>query len=358
MYFCFADIAGLTKNMNSKLISFILIIFIAFSAKAYAQKIDTIYHINGNILTGDFKKMEYGVVTWKMDGMGTISLEEPKINSIKSQKEFEIKLKNGLTYFGTFDSSAYAGKVNIIISNGIKLVNIEEIVEVYPIKQNFWLRTSGNFSLGINYSKGSNLATISFTGNLNYRKRNSNFDITWDDYNTYQGDSLNSTKADAQIGWERLLKKKWSTGTFIGLAQNSELGTKMRLNLTVIGIYDFVYNKWNRFYAGAGLSVVRETPYDTSGITNDLAGVAGVYWKVYKYTNPKIWVDANMTYVPYFTSSGRYRLDFGVSPKISIISNDLKLGFKFYYTYDSQPSTKSAATNDWGINLEITYSFH
>ena len=137
--------------MNSKLISLILIIFFALSVKGYAQKIDTIYHINGNILTGDFKKMEYGVVTWKMDGMGTISLEEPKINSIKSQKQFEIKLKNGLIYFGTFDSSAFARKVNIIISNGIELVNIDEIVEVYPIKRNFWLRTSGNFSLGINF---------------------------------------------------------------------------------------------------------------------------------------------------------------------------------------------------------------
>jgi len=347
--------------MNSKLISLTLIIFFALSVKGYAQKIDTIYHINGNILTGDFKKMEYGVVTWKMDGMGTISLEEPKISSIKSQKKFEIKLKNGLVYFGTFDSSAYARKVNIIISNGIELVNIDQIVEVYPIKRNFWQRTSGNFSLGINYSKGSNLATISFAGNLNYRKRNSNFELSWDDYNTWQiqpDTTIKTTKADFSLGWERLLKKKWSIGTFVGLDQNSELGTKLRLNLTVTGIYDFVYNKWNRFYVGAGLSAVRETPYDTSGITNDLAGVAGVYWKVYKYTNPKIWVDANISYVPYFTSSGRYRLDFGVSPKISVISNDLKLGFKFYYSYDSQPSTQSAATNDWGINLEITYSFH
>jgi len=44
----------------------------------HAQKTDTIVHINGNVLTGDFKRMNYGIVTWKMDGMGTISLEEPK----------------------------------------------------------------------------------------------------------------------------------------------------------------------------------------------------------------------------------------------------------------------------------------
>jgi len=336
------------------LITFILIL----SVQMMGQKIDTIYHINGNVMTGDFKKLNYGVVTWKMDGMGTISLEEPKINTIKSSKQFEVKMRNGLIYFGSFDTSGFDRKVNIVIANGRELINIDEIVEVYPIKRNFWLRTSGNFSLGINYSKGSNLATITFGGNLTYRKRKSNYNISWDDYNTYQGDTLTSTKVDASFGWERLLKKKWSLGTFVGIDQNSELGTKLRLTLTVIGIYDIVYNKWNRVYAGAGLSGVRETPYDTSGISNDLAGIVGIVWKVYKYTNPKIWVDANINFVPYFTTSGRYRTDLGLSPKISVVSDDLKLGFKFYYTYDTKPSTQSAATNDWGINLEITYSFH
>ena len=74
--------------------------------KGIAQKTDTIIHINGNVLTGDFKKMVYGVVSWKMDGMGTISLEEVKINTIRSKKLFEIKMKSGLTYFGSFDTSS------------------------------------------------------------------------------------------------------------------------------------------------------------------------------------------------------------------------------------------------------------
>ena len=70
--------------------------------QSYGQKTDTIIHINGNVLTGDLKKMNYGVVTWKMDGMGTISLEEPKIQSIISNKMFEIKMESGRIYFGSF----------------------------------------------------------------------------------------------------------------------------------------------------------------------------------------------------------------------------------------------------------------
>ena len=102
-------------------------------------------HINGNVLTGELKKMVYGVATWKMDGMGTISIEEPEINTIKSKKLFEIKMKNGLIHFGSFDTSRVNRKVNIVTTESRILVNIGDIVEIYPLKRSFWMRTTGNF---------------------------------------------------------------------------------------------------------------------------------------------------------------------------------------------------------------------
>lgn len=184
-----------------------VIVLLFIQSKGISQKIDTIYHINGNILTGDLKKMVYGVVTWKMDGMGTISLEEVKIKTMKSVKLFEIKMKNGLIYFGSFDTSHVERTVNIVVSNKKSRVNIDDIVEVYPLKRNFWNRTSGQFSLGVNFTKGSNVATIAFSGDLNYRKKRSYIEFTWDDNNTYQGDTLSSSKSDVALGWQRLLKK-------------------------------------------------------------------------------------------------------------------------------------------------------
>lgn len=155
-----------------------------------------------------------------------------------------------------------------------------------------------------------------------------------------------------------LTKKKWSTEVAIGVNQNSELGTRLRLGLNMIGLRDISYNNWNRLYAGAGLSINRETPYDDSGITNDLAGIIQVVWKVFKYTHPKVWVDANISFLPYITNGPRYRSVFNLNPKVSIFSDDFKVGFKFYYTYDSKPVSTDASTTDYGINLELTYSLH
>ena len=354
-YFCSVSHA-FKLRMNQR--PFLLFVFLLIAFASMAQKTDTIYHINGNVLTGEFKKLGYGVVTWKMDGMGTINYETPKINSIKSRKQFEFKMKNGMLYFGSIDSSIYKRKVNIVLANGRQLVDIDEIVEVYPIKRNFWLRTSGDFGLGVNYTKGSNLLTISFSGDVRYRKKNSHYYIKWDDYNTFQADTLTSTKADALLGWERLLQKKWSLGTVLGISQNTELGTKQRLDFSFFGIYDISYNNWNRFSMSGGLSIQQETPLDDSGISRDLAGVVMVAWKVYKYTTPKIWVDASITWVPYLTTAGRHRANVNISPKVGLIGNNLKLGFRSYYSFDSKPATSTAAKNDWGLTLEMSYSIH
>jgi len=337
--------------------SFFFVFVSLITSGGFAQKIDTVFHTNGNILTGDFKKMAYGVVNWSMSGMGTISLEQVVVNSIKSPKLFEVKLKNGLIYFGSFDTAKLDRKVNVVLTNGKQLVAIEDIVEIYPLKRSFWLRLSGNFNMGLNYSKGSDVATVTFSGNLSYRKRKSYWNISWDDNNTFQADTLSSTKADANISLQRTLKKMWSLGAGVGMSQNSELGIKYNFDLTFLGIRDIVYNNWNRFFVGAGLSLQRGISYGDSPSTTDLAGSFTIAWKVYKYTPPKVWVDANITYIPYITTN-RTRVNINVNPSIKVFSDNFKVGLTTYYSYDSQQQSETTSTDDWGVNLTLGYSFH
>ncbi len=124
-----------------------------------------------------------------------------------------------------------------------------------------------------------------------------------------------------------------------------------------VGLKDIAYNSWNRLYAGAGLSVARETPYDDSGVTNDLAGLVQMVWKVYKYSSPKISIDSNINFLPYLTGPSRYRASFNLNPQVSIFSNNFKVGVALYYNYDSNPSS-DASTDDYGLNLQLTYSLH
>ena len=332
-------------------------LFILSPIEFYGQKTDTIVHVNGNILTGDFKKLNYGVVTWKMDGMGTISLEEPKISTIISSKIFEIKMESGRIYFGSFEASEKEREVNLVLVNENILVKIEDIVEVYPIKKSFKTRLSGNFSLGANYSKGSNVATLQFSGNLDYRKRNSEFGLTWDTNDTYQGDTLSASKSDITLAWQRTLKKGWYADVSIGASQNLQLGTDLRWSLNLAGIKDLTYNEWNRLYAAVGVNLSREIPFGEGPLQDDVAGLIQVKWKVYKLWSPKVWVDSDIMYLPYLTDD-RYRFTFNLNPKVSIFSDDFKIGLIIYYTYDSKPQTVDASNDDYGLNLQFTYSLN
>ena len=343
--------------MNRLIRGLILIFAFLCVTQIRAQKTDTIVHINGNVLTGDLKRMVSGVVTWKMDGMGTISVEETKVNTIISKKQFQIKMESGVIFFGSFDASEDHRMVYIVTGSERKLIPVHEIVEIYPIKKSFIMRTSGNFSLGLNYTKGSETTTLAFSGNVDYRKQRTYFNLEWDINNTFQRDTLNSRKADVLFTWQRALKKRWSTNVSIGASQNLELGTKLRTFLNLTGINDVVYNEWNRLYFGMGANLSQETPFDDSDITNDVAGIFMVYWKVYKLWGPKIWVDANFNYLPYLTDS-RNRYTFNLNPKVSILSNNFKIGLNFYYTYDSQPVAAGAANDDYGLNLQFTYTYN
>ncbi|MCX7546377.1 DUF481 domain-containing protein [Xanthomarina sp. F1114] len=336
---------------------FYLFLIIPFN-KVLAQKTDTIYHVNKNILTGELKNLAYGVFTWKMDGMGTISLEEIKVSTIISQKQFEIKLQNDAIYFGTLGASDSSGTVFIITKTDKILVHIKDIVELYPIKNSFWLRFSGNLSLGFNYSKGSDIGSLAFSGDINYRKKKAYFEVEWDQNNTYQADTLGSRKADVSIAWQRLLRNGWSTQLAVAFSQNSELGIKERWGVNLMGLKDLSYNNWNRLYAGTGINLTHEIPYGSTTEQNDIAGIFQVVWRVYKYKTPKLWVDSDISYLPYFTDSGRHRAVFNLNPKINLFSDNFKVGLKFYYTYDSKPPADAASTNDYGVNFQLSYSLH
>lgn len=289
---------------------------------------------------------------------GTISMEEPEINTIKSEKLFEIKMNDGNIYFGSFDTSNISKTVNILATDKRTLVSLDDIVEIYPIKRSFWMRTTGNFSLGANFSKASNVGTVAVSGNLDYRKQKSYFSLAWNDNNTFQGDSLSSTTAEISLAWQRTLRNRWSVGLATQAEQNTELGYKVKLDFDIIGIKDIAYNDWNRFYVAAGFTVTRETPFDDSGITENLTGVMQVVWRVFKYTSPKVWVDADVSFLPYITGGPRYRTVFNLNPQVSLFNNNFKVGVTFYYNFDSNPTTVSASNKDYGANLQVTYVLH
>lgn len=332
-----------------------LLFFVAVSA--FGQKTDTIIHINGNVLTGEFKLLDYGIITFKMDGMGTIKFEVDKIQSIKSKKYFEIKLSNGLYYFGSFDTSALKRKTKIVLSERVELVDINSLTEVYPIKQNFWLRLHGNFDFGLDFNKASKIGNLNFNGLLDFRKRKTYAELSWVNNTILQEDTIASAKVDLTLNYQRYLKKKWSASFRTGANENTELGLDLRVYITVSGIWDIIHNNRNRFYVEAGLSGNREWSDGDTIALNNMEAILSTKYKLFKFTDPEIDITTDFSFYPNLTTKGRLRLEYNLNTKVEIFNN-FYIGLNYYYNFDSKPISVTASNEDWGITTTFGYSFH
>ncbi|PLX13294.1 MAG: hypothetical protein C0598_03995 [Marinilabiliales bacterium] len=334
-----------------------IFLFLFANAAVFAQKTDTIVHINGNILTGEIKRLDYGIISYKMDGMGTIKFQTNKIKTIISKKQFEIKLADGFNYFASIDSSNTGRSVKLILSNSGFNVDIDEINEIYPLKQNFWLRLSGKLSLGYSYNKGSGINNFNFAGNFDYRKRKSHFDLSWNSNFTAKEDSILSSKSDVSLVYEHYLKNHFSVYTKTSADHATEMGLELRMSQAVAGLYDLVYNHRNRLNTSLGLSGNREWSVSDTISQDNLEAFVSLNYKFYKYISPKLDISTSFIFYPSLTDKGRLRITYDLNSSIEVF-NDFFVGLNYYYSFDSKPIGINSSNEDWGITTTFGYSFH
>ena len=60
---------------------------------------------NGDHITGEIKKLQFGIVTFKTDDAGTLSIQWDKLRHLISTDIFEVDLADGRIYYGTLDTT-------------------------------------------------------------------------------------------------------------------------------------------------------------------------------------------------------------------------------------------------------------
>ncbi len=337
---------------------FFLLLSVLIAVAAKGQKTDTLILINGNIITGEIKKLDYGRMLYKVSGLGSVNVKRENIRSLKSGKKFEILLDDGNTFFGSLDTAGgKSGTVKINYLLGHDTLPIDRIVEIYPIKNSFWKRISGGFDVGFSYSKGSKIGRFSFSGTIRQKSRKFDNNILWDNMYTYSEDSLTSQKSDLTFYSLRRLKKGWSVGGFLGYNINSELGIDLRLMMSLVANYDLVYTQRNRLYLLAGPVQNMEWDRETDKPENNFEGIVSVGYKYYKYSSPQLQVNSLLSAFPGFTSQKRWRINYSFNANVEIIS-DFYVGAKFYIEYDNRKTLEESEQTDWGTTLTVGYTFN
>ena len=267
---------------------------------------------------------------------------------IRSARIFEMVLQNGQVLLGTPDSLFFS----------FNEIEVDDIVEMYPIRKRLLKRLNGNFSTGLSYTKSSDVFEFNFSGAINYRVPKLESSLTANSYiNNKADDTLYTNEQDVKFTTIAYFGKFFLSGGAFEWQQNSELGLKNRF--AVSGYYGKVLavDNHNRLSTYTGLSANQEQSIQSSVYKSNLEVPLVVSYKRFFYSSPKQSIDANFNAFPSLSDWGRVRLEFSVATSTELFKN-FNSGINFYYKYDNRPPEGAPSTNDFAINFNITYKFN
>jgi hypothetical protein len=236
-------------------------------------------------------------------------------------------------------------------------VSLDQIVEIIPIKNKFLKRLSGDVNIGFNYAKSSDIIQFNFGSSVTYRipKIESNFKVSTA-ISKSSTDTVASRKQDATAGVLRTLNKRYYLMSYIGWESNSQLGLDNRYLLAGGGGKMLLNDNQQRLLTGGGLSYNREQFHDSSEFKGNLEALAMIEFKKFRYSFPKISIDAQYKLFPGISDWGRIRMNLNVTTSIEIFK-DFLAGLTFYDNFDNRPSSDAASKNDYGLTFTLGYSF-
>jgi hypothetical protein len=326
-----------------------------YNFNGYAQKNDTIYLYNGDRITGELKKFEYGLLFLKTDAMQTVNIEYDRITTLYSARHFEFRTTSGYRYFGTVMASTTPGTVNIITSTDTIPKPLWDIVQITSIKNRFFQKIDGSIDLGLSFTKASDVFQYSLMTSLTHRTANyaTRFDLS--SILTNQ-DSDISRNNDAGLNVTRYFPGKWFALVETRGQQNTELDLDYRISAGLGGGYDLVRSNAQRLYGLAGLLGNRERTIDSALVSVNLELLLSVQYKWFRYRQPKIDITSGFNLFPSLTTGGRVRFEYDLNAKVEILK-DVFLSLTLYESYDNNPAAGNASKNDWGIITSLGYTF-
>jgi hypothetical protein len=326
-------------------------------AWGYARdKTDVVELRNGDHLSGDILSLEFGILTLKTDNMSTLSIEWPAVRSITSKYGFAIERRDGTKYDGVIATSADGVDLEVQSEQGTAHIPMGEVERISRLSPRFWDRINGAMSVGFSYTKSSSIQVGSLAFNANYRSTTLDGSLAFSANTTKDSSGKTTNRALLTSGIQFLQQSRNFWGLLGSLERDQALGIDARLVGGAALGRRFVQTPYTELTGIAGLVVTEEWVVDESDPKASVEAVVGGNWQVFKFIEPKTRLDFGLYVFPSLTESGRYR-STGNLNLTHKFPHDLTLGLTGYLSYDNKPPDPTAEKSDYGVTLNVGWSF-
>ena len=323
---------------------------------AYGQKNDTLYLLNGDRITGELKKVESALITFKTNAMKTVYVEVEDVNTMHSNKNFEFRTISGYRYFGSIQRSLDSASIDLVTLDDTIPKPLWDLAVISQIRDRFFQRIDGSIDLGLTYTKSIDVFQYNFNAWSTYRATNTSTRIDITSILSDQGEEDFNRNNDFGLNVTRFFPGKWFARVQIDAQENTELNLDRRVQLGPAAGYDLVRTSPLRLYSLAGILVNSEKLITLDEPTMNFEGLIAVYFSWDQYHFPKFDISSGFDLYPSFTVPGRVRFELDLSVKYEIVT-DVFLNLSYYQNFDNKPSAGGASGNDYGVVTSLGYTF-
>jgi len=329
----------------------LVLIFILVLVSTFAEaQTDTIYFNKYNIIVGEVKEMNRGVLTVKTAYSDSdFKIEWIKVKGFKSDKHFTVALSDRSSLSNVQLNSITEGKISLTSEEGNQIIDIEDIVYIRLVKDGFLDKLSASIDIAYIITKSNDLQQFNMRSTLGYKSKKWIFGASYNQVISTQKTVEATKRMDAAVSANRELKNGFFLGSQVNFLSNTEQLIDLRTT-GVLGAGYYISRTNNMYWNGfLGLAFNNESytrlPDSEDPSDNKTSYEAAIATELSLYDIGDLNLLTNVVWYPSITETGRHRIDLKFDVKYD-------LPFDFYIksgitlNYDNQP-TAGASSSDY-----------
>lgn len=352
---------SLLRQRNLHILLLMALTLLLISSFLQAQRTDVVILENGDRITGEIKKMERGKLEYRTDNISMIYIEWTKVDFISSKDQFDIELETGVRYIGSIEMAEEKRRLIVNTRDVRFTLDMISVVRIYPLEGSFWKRVKGYLDVLLSYQRANRKVEWKLGSEVSYRGKKWVTKLSGSSYYTRQegvGEEgvLSTSRNDAALSGQRILKNRWTAALMTTHEQNDELNLDYRALIGGAFGRFLVQNNSHLLVIYGGLTATREQYSDSDDIGYNAEGLLNVQYEAFRYDSPKLDFSSSLSVFPSLTTSGRVRTNFSARLSYEIFK-DFHVTLDGFYNYDNKPPGTDPVKHDYGIDTGITWTF-
>lgn len=338
--------------LNKSILLKLIVFFMLSCNQLHAQK-DSLIAKNGDVLIGQVKSMDRGVLKMKTAYSDSdFAIEWVNIEKLSTQTEFLISTTEGGRYNGNLANGATDEVIVMSATDTLAKVSLDDIVYLRTVKSDFWSKLSASIGLGYNFTKSNNFRQFSLRSTLGYQARKWSANANYNHITSNRDDVEAVERIDAAVAYRYFLRNDWFPLAEINWLSNTEQNINLR-TVSRLGMGKFL-KRTNQWFWGvqAGISYNNES-YSNSDLEAQNSAEAFLGSEVNLYDIGDLSLLANIVAYPSLTESGRLRFDSNIDLQYDLpLDFFIKLGLTV--NYDNRAL---ASDSDYDYVVQTTFGW-